>query len=102
MALWPPLAAVAIYLALWVNPLWLLALMLPAFLSVQWISLRRQANDALITAVATRPELVKLFLEQTAGFAETPEGHRRPLTPSEREAAAAVGAHPDRGETAEQ
>jgi hypothetical protein len=99
MALWPPLAAIAIYLAVSVSPLWLLALILPAFLAVQWISLRRQANDTLITAVAARSELETLFLEQTAGVVDTLGGSRRLMTPEEREAARAVAPHPSQGQT---
>lgn len=56
-AIWPPLAVLAIYLAVAVNPLWLFGLVVPIVLAWQWISLRKQANDALVTVLAARPTL---------------------------------------------
>jgi hypothetical protein len=56
MALWPPLTALVIYLALEVNPFWLSALVVPVLLAWQWISLRRTANTALIGAFVAREE----------------------------------------------
>jgi hypothetical protein len=57
MAIWPPLGVLAIYLAAAVNPLWLLALVVPAILAWQWVSLREQANDALVTVLASSEDL---------------------------------------------
>jgi hypothetical protein len=54
MALWPPLLVVVTYLALKVSLWWWFALLLPALLAWQWISLRRQANDALVAAFVAR------------------------------------------------
>jgi hypothetical protein len=56
MALWPPLAVVVLYVAVAVSKWWIYALTLPLLLVWQWISLRRQANDALVAAfVAKEP-----------------------------------------------
>ena len=57
MAIWPPLAALVIYLTLEVNWRWGLVLVVPVLLAWQWISLRRQANAALVAAFSARDEL---------------------------------------------
>jgi hypothetical protein len=64
MALWPPLAALTLYpLAAQVSGWWLGALVIPALLAWQWISLRRQATESLVAATAARPELQEMFVE---------------------------------------
>jgi hypothetical protein len=40
-----------------VNPLWIFGLVVPIVLAWQSASLRKQANDALVTVVAARPTL---------------------------------------------
>ena len=62
MALWPPLAAVAIYLAAVLSSWWLTLLALPVLLAWQWVFLRRRANDAPVTAIAARTELAQEFV----------------------------------------
>jgi hypothetical protein len=57
MALWPPLTTLIVYLALEVSPWWWFALVVPALLVWQWISLRRKANDKLVAAFVARDEL---------------------------------------------
>ena len=57
MALWPPLTAIMIYLALKVSPWWWVALVVPVLLARQWFSLRRHANAALVAAFVAREEL---------------------------------------------
>lgn len=54
MALWPPLAALVFYLAVNVSWWWGFAMVLPVLLAWQWISLRRQANTALVAAFVAR------------------------------------------------
>jgi hypothetical protein len=54
MALWPPLAVLVFYLGFAVSPWWLLALLVPAALSWQWVVLHREANDALLTAISAK------------------------------------------------
>jgi hypothetical protein len=63
MALWPPLASIVAYLTAMVASLWAVALVVPGMLALQWISLRRQANDALVTGMATRDDVRRLFHE---------------------------------------
>jgi hypothetical protein len=74
MALWPPLAALAIYLAVAVSLWWSAVLTVPALVAWQWISLRRQANDALITAIAGRGELSRLLSEAVQQELDTRRG----------------------------
>jgi hypothetical protein len=57
MALTPPLAVLAAYLSLAVSWWWLLTFAVPALLAWQWMSMRRRADDALVTAVVTHPDL---------------------------------------------
>jgi hypothetical protein len=57
MALWPPLSALVIYLAVAVSWPWMFAMVLPALLAWQWIGFRRQANAELVTAFVDRDEL---------------------------------------------
>ena len=56
MALWLPLAALVIYLALEVSWWWWFAIVVPALLAWQWLTLRRQANSALVAAFVAREE----------------------------------------------
>jgi len=62
MALWPPLALLVIYLAVSASAAWFAAVLIPALLAWQWISLRQRANDALFAAIAARAELKDMFL----------------------------------------
>ena len=71
MALWPPLVALAIYLAVTVSWWWIAALVLPAMLAWQWISLRKRANDALVTAIAARSELSEPFVDAVQASVES-------------------------------
>jgi hypothetical protein len=57
MAMWPALTVLVTYLVVAVSPLWTLAFVLPIVLAWQWISLRRQANDALVTSLVARDTL---------------------------------------------
>ena len=57
MALWVPLTALVIYLTVKVSLWWVFALVVPVLLAWQWISLRRQANAALVAAFVARDEL---------------------------------------------
>jgi hypothetical protein len=57
MAIWPPLTALVIYLALEVSSWWWFALVAPVLLAIQWINLRTRANNALVAAFVARPEL---------------------------------------------
>jgi hypothetical protein len=57
MALWPPLAALVIYLTREVSWWWVLAMVVPVLLAWQWISLRRRANSALVAAFVARDAL---------------------------------------------
>jgi hypothetical protein len=54
MATWPPLTALVTYLAVKVSPWWSLAFIVPVVLAWQRKSLRKQANDALVTALVVR------------------------------------------------
>jgi hypothetical protein len=72
MALWPPLGAIALYLAFADSPWWALALVLPVALGLQWIALRRRANDALVTAIAAKPEIRDMLIAGAYGTQQQP------------------------------
>ena len=57
MALWPPLALLVGHLAFAASASWTFAIVVPSILVWQSISLRRHANDALITVLVAREEL---------------------------------------------
>jgi hypothetical protein len=70
MALWPPTAAIVLYLTIAASLWWLAALAVPALLAWQWTSLRRRANDALLTAIAAREELRDVVSDVARSAAE--------------------------------
>jgi hypothetical protein len=63
MALWPPLAALILCFMTSVNVFYAAGLVVPAALAWQWLTLRRASNDALVTAIAVRPELRATLLD---------------------------------------
>ena len=63
-ALWPPLAAISIYMGVVVSPVWFIALLLPALLIWQQRRQRREADDALATAIACDEALQTFFKQQ--------------------------------------
>jgi hypothetical protein len=82
MALWPPLTLLVMYLAIQVSWWWAFALLVPALLVWQWLSLRRQANDALVLALfASEEEEAASALVPGAGLKirpREPEGRDTP------------------------
>jgi hypothetical protein len=61
MTLWPPLVALVVCLAWRASWIWVAALAVPSLIAWQWLSLRRHANDALVTAIVARDELNEEF-----------------------------------------
>jgi hypothetical protein len=91
MALWPPLAVLVLYLTVNVSWVWAFALAVPLLLAWQWISLRRQANAALVAAFVARDELggsvaqaavrkgtVRLMIEQLTELHERDREYQPP------------------------
>jgi pimeloyl-ACP methyl ester carboxylesterase len=72
MGLWPPFAAIALYLAVAESPLWALGLALPIVLAVQWLALRRTANDALVTAIAAKDQTREMLISGAYGVEPQP------------------------------
>jgi hypothetical protein len=72
MGLWPPLAAMALYLAFAESPWWVLALALPSVLALQWMALRRTANDALVTAIAAKDQTRAMLIAGAYGTRREP------------------------------
>jgi hypothetical protein len=72
MALWPPLVTMLLYLSFAHSWLWMLGLVLPIALVLQWLVLRRTANDALVTAVAANPETRGMLIAGAFGIHEEP------------------------------
>jgi hypothetical protein len=71
MALWPPLCVVMVYVTFAVSWWWWFALTLPLLLGWQWISLRRQANDALVAAFVAKQPGGKDAVSEICNTAET-------------------------------